>query len=234
MAQILLVEDEKISQIKVLEALSEHTIMLAENYQEAIRLLDTHPFDVAILDIILPSRQSGLDICTYIRKSFHTRNMEILILSKKDSEMEKVHGLELGADDYLSKPFSMKELSARISTMIRRKNNKPSTYRVGFLEFDYENQKAYSLEKIRKVDLKLTPIEFKLLNLLSSSPNTIFNEVKIAEQISSNEKVSEKSLSMHISSLRKKIEFLGLIKRVKKSGYFIEFHSSISPSDHVA
>lgn len=222
MANILLVEDNKMNQVLVRSILQDHDIKIAENYDEAIELLENSHFDLAILDIMLPGRKTGLDVCAYIRSHNIISNLEVIILSVKDSEVEKVHGLELGADDYLSKPIPAKELRARVNARLRRLVKSNEKIIRGPFEFHSNFQQAFLLTKTNKKDLNLTPIEFRILLLMVEKPKLIFSEKEIISNVQSSYELSEKAVAAHISSLRKKIELSADIVRVKNKGYYLE------------
>lgn len=222
MANILLVEDNKMNQVLIRSILQEHEIKIAENYEEAIQLLESNPFDLAILDVMLPGRKSGLDICSYIRSHNVLNEMEVIILSVKDSEIEKVHGLELGADDYLAKPIPAKELKARVNARLRRVKSSDEKLVKGPFEFHLKYQQAFLLKKSEKEDLHLTPIEFRILLLFSEKPKYIFSETEIIARVKSSYEFSEKAVAAHMSSLRKKVSEAAEIVRVKNKGFYLE------------
>lgn len=159
--------------------------------------------DLIILDRMLPGME-GLDVLRSVRKE---HDVPILILSAKADEMEKIIGLEVGADDYLSKPFSPKELIARVKAILRRStaaNSTINTLKVGELELNSEKFQAKYFGKI----IELSPLEFKILYTLTKDPGRVFSRKQLMEAAyeSSQNIVFDRTIDAHIKNLRRKLK----------------------------
>lgn len=159
--------------------------------------------DLIILDRMLPGME-GLDVLRSIRKE---NDIPILILSAKADEMEKIIGLEVGADDYLSKPFSPKELIARVKAILRRStaaNSTINTLKVSELELNSEKFQAKYFGKI----IELSPLEFKILYTLAKDPGRVFSRKQLMEEAyeSSQNIVFDRTIDAHIKNLRRKLK----------------------------
>jgi DNA-binding response OmpR family regulator len=161
-----------------------------------------HP-DLIVLDLMLPS-VDGLDICRILR---FESSIPIIMVTARTTEDDKLLGLDLGADDYISKPFSPRELLARIRAVLRRVGNtvskEPSSVQVGELEVDFL---SYSV-RLRGQAVRLTPKEFKLLEILIRAPGRAFSRLDLLEQVFGFDYEGlERTVDVHIMNLRKKIE----------------------------
>ena len=161
------------------------------------------PYDVVILDIMMP-RLSGLDVCKRLRDE---GDVPIILLTAKDAELDRVLGLELGADDYITKPFSMAELLSRTRALLRRRELDragPGTTRtVGDLQLDLARHEV----TIAGGKVHVTPSEFKLLVLFTGEPGRVFSRRQVMEYLWDSHYVGdERACDVHISSLRRKIE----------------------------
>jgi two-component system, OmpR family, response regulator RegX3 len=169
------------------------------------KLSDTIPFDLLILDIMMPGR-SGLDICREVRSR---SAVPIIILTAKDAEVDKVVGLEVGADDYVTKPFSVRELLGRVRAQLRRRELDRSplvettTIEAGPVTIDLVRH----LVTVRDEQVNLTRSEFQLLRLLTARPGQVFHRGEIMEELWQSEfDGDERACDVHISNLRQKIE----------------------------
>ena len=201
MKKILVVDDEKpISDIiKFNMAKEGYEVLTAFDGKEALAVFEAENPDILILDLMLPEID-GLEVARTIRK---TSNVPIIVLSAKDTEFDKVIGLELGADDYVTKPFNIEILHKKINVILKR-NTKNTFYKDDHLFFDKNTSKLV----IDNKEIKLTPLEFKLLSLFLENQNQIILKETIIEKIwDSNENyVDEHTLLVNISRLRNKIE----------------------------
>ncbi len=202
--RILLVEDEK----AIRDAVSAY--LKAENYavtavgdgQEALDEFENHPFDLVILDLMLP-RVSGERICRVIRD---TSDIPIIMLTAKGEVEDRIIGLELGADDYLVKPFSPRELVARVRALLRRAHidSEPQreTLTFGDLEIDVSGHKVF----VNGEEVDLTASEFKLLTTLCRYPGRVYSRMELVEKVLGYDfEGYERTIDSHIKNLRAKI-----------------------------
>ncbi|MFB2980956.1 winged helix-turn-helix domain-containing protein [Microseira sp. BLCC-F43] len=218
-SRILVVEDEELIREMLVMALEEegYEVVAVNDGQAALSFLHEpepsagqYPFDLLILDLMLP-QINGLDICRLLR---HQGNpIPILILSAKGSETDRVLGLEVGADDYLTKPFSMRELIARTRALLRRQrllesNKAASPPQPQVLQ--YKEITLYPLEcraLVRGEEVSLAPKEFRLLELFMSYPRRVWTRDQLLDQIWGSDFVGDsKTVDVHIRWMREKIE----------------------------
>jgi len=166
---------------------------------------DSVPYDLLILDIMMPG-PSGLDICREVRSR---SPVPIIVLTAKDAEVDKVVGLEVGADDYVTKPFSVRELLGRVRAQLRRREldrgplNQAVRIEAGPVAIDLVRHVAM----VRDVPINLTRSEFQLLRLLVSRPGEVFARRQIMEELWQTEfDGDERACDVHISNLRQKVE----------------------------
>jgi len=202
MPKILLIEDDIDLAQKVREWLEfEHnTVDVAHNGKDALQLIDGFQFELLILDWELPD-MTGVDIC----RSFRAKGgaAPVLFLTGKSSIENKEIGLDAGADDYLTKPFHVKELSARIRALMRRQSTlRPQTLKVGKLSVDPQSHKV----TLSGEPLQLLPREFALLEFLMRRPGQIFSSKALLSAVwPSESEATEDSVRTYIKTLRKKI-----------------------------
>lgn len=175
---------------------------LAYDGRTAIQELKDKQPDIVILDLMLPELD-GWEVCRQVRRELNT---PILMLTARDEENDRLTGLEIGADDYVTKPFSPREVVARAKAILRRTSQAPfpsALIKVGDLEISLERH------EIRKngVLLELTPTEFKIAELLSGSPGRVFSRLQIVEQVQGYAFDGyERTVDAHIKNLRRKLE----------------------------
>ena len=181
----------------------------AADGEEAIRLASTEPFDVVVLDLMLP-KIDGVTVCRAIRRTDSNSDVPILMLTARREESDKVVGLESGADDYLTKPFGVRELVARVRALMRRPRV-PKTAEAGAaaavvagpIRVDPARRQVH----VRGVPVDLTPHEFDVLYLLAASPGIVFTRDKLLERVWTNDiHVTERSVDTLVKRLRQKIE----------------------------
>lgn len=169
---------------------------------EALKMMEIETPDLIVLDWMLPGR-SGLDICRQLRL---TGSIPIIMLTARSEEADRVQGLEFGADDYIVKPFGLKELVARIRTVLRRTSpgyDLTSVITHGEMKIDGKAHRVW----IKNVEIDLTPTEFKILSLLASNPGVTYSRLQLLNQAMGEEYLYyERSVDTHIFNLRKKIE----------------------------
>ena len=202
MSRILVVEDDS-TIARGLEddlRLEGYEVVVAPNGEEALRRTAGEPFDLILLDVMLP-RKDGFQVCRELRKS--GVRTPVIILTAKASEAEKVMGLELGADDYVTKPFSPAELRARIKALLRRTYDSPARYRFGEFEADFERF------EVRRAGspIHVTPIELKLLAALVRNRGRAVTRAVLKEEVWGTEVfMTDRVIDTHVANLRKKIE----------------------------
>lgn len=209
---ILLVDDERMI-VEVLEAYlikEGYKVFSADNGVDALRKADSVNPDLIVLDLMLPDI-SGEEICRLLRKE---SDVPILMLTAKSGEDERINGIVLGADDYVTKPFSPKEVVVRIQAILRRTaKQQPKQNQDHILSF---NQRELILDLTKKEILfrdeiiNVTPIEYKLLSNMAQYPGRVYSRMDLLEKIQE-DGISyegyERSIDTHIKNLRKKVEF---------------------------
>jgi two-component system, OmpR family, response regulator ResD len=225
--KILVVDDDK----KLTEIIEkyfsqyEFDVVVANDGNDIENIIKQKKPDVILLDVMLPDR-NGFDILRKLQKEF---DIPIIMLTAKGDEVDKVIGLELGADDYVTKPFSIRELIARIRSVLRR----AVTYHADFKnknEIKYHNLSVIPDRRSLKIDeteYDLTKTEFDLLYLLASNPNKTFTREELLKIVSDRDyAIFDRSIDMHISHLRNKLKLQEpsycSIKTVWGSGYRFE------------
>jgi DNA-binding response OmpR family regulator len=158
--------------------------------------------DLIILDIMLPAID-GFEVCRILRQQESTTHIPIIILSAKSRETDKVVGLELGADDYMTKPFSPRELIARIKAVLRRhKEQPPVEIKRGLIVIDSIKHKVL----VKGQEVELTATEFRLLETLAKRPGAVFSRNQLLDAVGSDESmVYDRTIDAHVKSLRRKL-----------------------------
>ena len=170
----------------------------------ALEAAQHNHYDLVILDIMLP-KLSGFEVCRRLRAD---GDIPILVLSARDAEVDRVLGLEIGADDYVTKPFSMPELLGRVRAILRRRQldrtgGVRTEYRVGALRIDLVRH----LVTLENRPVSLTPSEFKLLTLLASEPSRVFSRRELMQHLWDSDYVGDvRACDIHLSNLRRKLE----------------------------
>ena len=212
--RILVVEDEDLIRDMITMALEEegYEVICASSGQEALNLIQDEETNnlnskvsLIVLDLMLP-QVNGLDICRVLR--YKGNIVPILILSAKASETDRVIGLEVGADDYLTKPFSMRELVARCRALIRRQNystNSSSSTVQQFGDIAMYTEECRVI--VRGEEVSLSPKEFRLLDLFMSYPRRVWSREQLIEQVWGPDFLGDsKTVDVHIRWLREKLE----------------------------
>ena len=221
-ATVLVVEDEP--QIQELVAVnlehSGHKVLRAASAEEAERAIRTALPDVLVLDWMLPG-ESGLAFARRLRADERTRDLPILMLTARAMEQDKISGLEAGADDYLTKPFSPKELAARIKAVLRRRAPQLSGDAVETegLRLDPATRRI----SVQGKRVELSPSEFRLLHFLMTHPGRVYSRAQLLDQVWGDHVfVEERTVDVHIRRLRQALEASGhdrLVETVRGSGY---------------
>ncbi len=194
-----------------------------DNGNDFMEELKNQAPDLVILDLMLPDIE-GTEICKRIRKSEKYKDLPVIMLTAKGEEVDKILGLELGADDYLAKPFSPRELVARIKAVLRRaevSNNNSDFLTIG--DILHIDKRKFEV-KIKGEKIYLTTTEFKILELLASHPSWVFSREQILNHLWGNDKiVLDRTIDVHIRNLRSKIGEVGdYIKNIRSVGYKFE------------
>jgi two-component system, OmpR family, alkaline phosphatase synthesis response regulator PhoP len=221
--EILVVEDEKDIQELVRYNLAKegYAVQCMTTGEEALRAIRASVPDLVILDLMLPGI-SGLDVCRSIKSDQTTRQIPVVMLTAKGEEADIVSGLEIGADDYVTKPFSPRVLLARIRAVLRRaeavtppSEEAPIKVR-GLLIHPGRHQVLWQGEPVT-----LSPTEFRVLKFLASQPGWVFTRYQIADAIHGGDAiVTDRSIDVHIANLRKKLGDAGqYVETVHGVGY---------------
>lgn len=192
------------------------------NSRDFYRAIEKNKPDLLILDLMLPD-EDGLEICKNIKQKEEMSHIPIIILSAKGEESDKVVGLELGADDYVTKPFSPRELVARVKAVLRRQGDKEESKRLFVGDEIVIDLKRYEVS-VGTEKVNLTPTEFKLLRLMASKKGMVFSREQILDYLWGSEKaVIDRTVDMHVKNLRKKLgDGANYIKNVRGIGYKID------------
>jgi len=219
--KVLLVDDEE----DILELLQYHfaregyTIMTADSGEEALRRARNETPDMIILDLMLPGLD-GLDVCRQLKKDTATEDIPLIMLTAKGEESDVIIGLELGADDYVTKPFSPKVLLARVRSVLRRREpRRKETDKIRIHDLIIDLARHEILVGSRRVELTFT--EFRTLQMLAEKPGRVFTRYQIVDAIRGGEyAVTDRAVDVQIASLRKKLGSAGAyIETIRGIGY---------------
>jgi phosphate regulon transcriptional regulator PhoB len=207
--KILVVEDEPdISKLVSYNLTQERfKVLTAEDGEQALKVIQREKPNLVVLDLMLPGL-SGIEVCKILRDRPETAKLPILMLTAKAGETDRVVGLELGADDYLAKPFSPREMVARVRAILRRANiaasaETPPAYDQGGLKIDFTTYEVF----VRGKSVKLTLKEFELLRFLVQNPNRVLSRDQLLDRVWGGETyVTPRTVDVHIRRLRKAIE----------------------------
>ncbi len=221
-AKILIVEDEPPvrEMLRFLLKQNGMTVIEAEDAIQADREITENSPDLLVLDWMLPG-QSGVDFARDLKQRPETRNLPIIMLTARVEEDDKVKGLEVGADDYVTKPFSPRELLARVKAVLRRVSvlHGEEKVQVNGLSLDPVSHRVVADES----EIDLGPTEFRLLHFLITHPERVYSRSQILDQVwGFNVYVEERTVDVHIRRLRKALETQGydrLVQTVRGSGY---------------
>lgn len=220
--KVLIVDDEP----NILELLDYnlqkegYQVVRADSGEKAVAMLEKEKPSIVLLDQMLPGLD-GLDVLKKIRANDAYAEMPVIMVTAKSEEIDKIIGLELGADDYITKPFSVRELCARVKAQLRRSKrldpSQAADQAAGGLRIDAASYKAY----IGETELKLTLKEFELLSLLMANRATVLTRDTILNRVWGYEYFGEtRTVDVHITNLRKKIgEYGDCIETVRGVGY---------------
>lgn len=218
----MIVDDERAIREMISLALSKEgfTCLEAANAHEAEKMIQQQSPDLVLLDWMMPG-VSGIDFMRRLRKDDKTRSLPVVMLTAKSGEEDKIQGLDTGADDYIAKPFSTRELIARIRALLRRSTaiDDTSTISVAGLTLDEATHRVRADDKL----IELGPTEFKLLNFFMQNPERVFSREQVLNNVwGERVYVEDRTVDVHIRRLRKELEPTGhdkLIQTVRGSGY---------------
>jgi len=221
-ATVLVVEDEPAIQELIAYNLKQagHQPLRADNAEQALVLVASALPDLVLLDWMLPGL-SGVELAKRLRADKRTRAIPIIMLTARSEEQDKLQGLEIGADDYITKPFSPRELNARIKAVLRRREPKMTDHlvKLGGLSLDPASHRVTG--KGQPIDLG--PTEFRLLHFLMTHPERVHSRTQLLDQIWGDHVfVEERTVDVHIRRLRKALEpthLDGLVQTVRGTGY---------------
>ncbi len=203
-ASILVVDDEKriVDIVKAYLERDGYKVLTAGDGRSALEVARREHPDLIILDLMLPE-VSGWDVCRTLRKS---SDVPIIMLTARDETSDKIVGLELGADDYVSKPFDPKELVVRVKAVLRRYRagiEPPTLLRAGLLSMDVQRRAV----RVGDQQVDLTATEFDLLRALMESPGRVFSRMQLLDRVQGDSYEGyERTIDSHVKNLRKKIE----------------------------
>ncbi|WP_124068206.1 response regulator transcription factor [Clostridium sp. E02] len=210
--RILLVEDDKeIRQgVEIYLKSQGYQVFQAADGIEGLKILEQEEIHLAIVDVMMP-RMDGITMTVKLREKY---DFPVIILSAKTEEVDKIMGLNIGADDYVSKPFTPMELLARVNSQLRRykkfvdmleekeQKEKSNVYVIGGLELNEDTVEVLVDEKTAR----LTPIEFKILALLMKNPGRVFSAEEIYERVWNERAINTDTIMVHVRKIREKIE----------------------------
>ena len=224
-ANIFIVEDEKpiITLLQYNLEKEGYKVNFSETGEEGIQSIKKNVPDLVILDWMLPDF-SGIEVCKQIKKINKLKNIPVLMLTAKSQEEDKVRGFESGVDDYVTKPFSYKEILLRVKSLLKR--TKPTLVEdisiFHDLKVDRITKRIFRGDK----EIKVGPTEFRLLDFLIKSPKRVYSREQLLNNIWGNEiNVEARTVDVHIRRLRKAINIEGLpelIRNLRSSGYSLD------------
>ena len=219
---ILVIEDEPDIR-KTLEyniSREGHKVLTAVSIHDAEKILQSQSLSLVLLDLMLPDG-SGLDFCRKLKTNSKTESIPVIILTAKDDEVDKVVGFELGADDYVTKPFSVRELILRIKAVLKRGEVKKDIVEVerqfGDLKIDIESHEVY----VDEIQIELTALEFKLLNQLVETRGRVQSRDQLLTEVwGYSAEVTTRTVDTHIKRLRNKLGSMGkYVQTIRGVGY---------------
>jgi two-component system phosphate regulon response regulator PhoB len=221
---ILVVEDELAirDMLRMALELADFTCIEAENIQDAYTLVVDERPDLVLLDWMLPGG-SGLELLRRLKRNDSTRELPVIMLTAKTTEDNVIQGLDVGADDYMSKPFAPRELIARIKSLLRRASGAPDGEKIQVADLVLDGQSKRIL--IGGEPVSMGPTEYKLLSFFMSHPERAYTRGQLLDQVwGANVYVEERTVDVHIRRLRKALQqpqgdYSELIQTVRGTGY---------------
>lgn len=216
--KILLVEDNEMIVKGLVYSLSKEGFEtdIAYNAQEAESKIESNVYDIIILDVMLPDG-NGFELCKYIKEN---KDIPIIFLTAKDDEKDVVNGFNLGADDYVIKPFRTMELISRIYNVLRRYNKDKNVIEIGQVRIDLEANRVYVDNK----EVEFTALEYKILVLLFTNAGKTVTRGKILDKIwdVAGNFVNDNTLTVYVKRIRDKLGKSDAIKTIKGIGYRVD------------
>ncbi len=206
---ILIVEDDKDIRegVEIYLKSQGYEVFQAGDGIEGLQVLEREEIHLAIVDVMMP-RMDGIKMTVKLREKY---DFPVIMLSAKSEEVDKIAGLNIGADDYVTKPFTPMELMARVNSQLRRykkfmekleKRDKENIYSIGGLEINEDTVEV----SVDGKPVKLTPIEFKILLLLMKNPGRVFSADEIYERVWNERAINTDTIMVHVRNIREKIE----------------------------
>ncbi len=228
MALIYIIEDDK--NIREIESFAlrnaGHQVIEFESAEEYYKMVLNKTPNLILLDVMLPD-EDGLSVLTTIRRTPETRKVPVILITAKTTEIDRVKGLDLGADDCMIKPFGVMELISKVKAILRRVDgiDRERFLRVGVIYIDDERHEAY----VNDVPVKLTYKEYELLKYLTTNQGVVLSRESIMEKIwNYNYGGGSRTLDVHIKTLRQKLNEAGsYIKTVRNVGYFLDTDNAV-------
>ncbi|HDQ03673.1 MAG TPA: response regulator [Deltaproteobacteria bacterium] len=209
MVKIIVVDDEKDIVDLVAYNLEKEGFLVIKVYDgaRALKVIRSKKPALIILDLMLPG-MSGIEVCRHIRANQDTANIPIIMLTAKADETDKIVGLEMGADDYITKPFSVKELVARVRTILRRaQDSQKSITREKFQYAGLSINYASCTVKVNDKQISLSPTELKLLIFFSQNPGRVYTRDQILDNVWGDDTfITQRAVDVHVRRLRSQIE----------------------------
>ena len=203
-----------------------YDVAVASDGEEGMLQIDERQPDLVLLDWMLP-KLSGIEVCRRIRGKAETRNLPIIMLTARGEESDRVRGLDTGADDYMTKPFSMTELTARIRAVLRRIRPGLADDRINHADIVIDRV-AHRVRRAGK-EVHLGPTEFRLLDHLMKHPGRVFSREQLLDAVwGSDVYVEARTVDVHVGRLRKALNVEGTvnpIRTVRSAGYSLDLNS---------
>lgn len=219
--RVLIVEDEKniAKLVRYNLEKAEYDCTIAKTGEEAVNILEKQAFDLIVLDIMLPGI-NGFDVCRKIKQDLRLKNIPIIMLTAKGEEVDRIVGLELGADDYIVKPFSPRELTLRVRAILKRgkaEESKKELISIGDISVNIPKHKV----TVKNKDINLTKMEFKLLVTLMERRGRLQDRERLLNDVwDIDTMINTRTIDTHIKKLREKLGKSGnMIETVRGMGY---------------
>ena len=222
---VMIVEDEAslVTMLRYNLEKEGYNVTEASDGEEAVTVADETPPDAVILDWMLP-RMSGIEVCRQLRRKNETRSVPIIMLTARSEETDKVRGLNVGADDYMTKPFSMPELVARVRALLRRAKPSQAKGQLTFGDITLDLD-AHRVSRAGRY-VHLGPTEFRLLQYLMERPGTVFSREELLNGVWGPDiYVEPRTVDVHIRRLRKALntdDSIDVIRTVRAAGYSLD------------